>query len=420
MPQQTAKPTHLVSQSPAYVRMIGNPPPVMTPAPLQNHNDQSKPRSDTLSPGPTRTAKRKPPPRKSPYPSSKPTQIKPSSPTPPKPELCILLGCEDPTPHNHPDSEVEAKIGWYPRARQSQGTALSPTNEARLQKHLDARFPIRPFAYTTTRSNLAHRRGSSILDILDPVGIADLRAELPEVGDQAGSSQDGELIRRPHDMDRSLASLHPPLRKLHWLHPQEADPDTADHWPCDEDLGCDINLPHDHTSKEVVGKLSQTRTARQSTHSQLELTPISNAIVRPQQPSTGLPDMRWKPCSMLDAYGTNSTDALLDALPALPSADDDESRAVAVVTKQAFPPLEGGPEQYRFETRHLASAQQKPGGVSSMQAHDDERAVTSEGDVGAAVEQLEALSIRVDGDRKGGEKEDPLRAWFVRCGYLEE
>ena len=97
-------------------------------------------------------------------------------------------------------------------------------------------------------------------------------------------------------------------------------------WPCARLLDCKIAHRHQHSHKEVLGALSVKPQSGRHYEDLIRLVgdilPNPDGDIKKETSSPNVarkdagPDMQWRPCSMLDAYGT-STDALRSALPPL-------------------------------------------------------------------------------------------------------
>jgi len=419
MPEMPENSPYLLDQSPAYILMTENPARIVKPIySIQSQHNHTQLRSPASSFGPRRTTKTKLPIRSSPYSLSKAVRTKLLNPAPTKPEVCALIGCRIRTSHSHTNEEIKGKIGWYPLEEDVSGVDLSPINEYRLQKYLNKKLPFERVDFKDKEQRLR----TNVLDVDDNEAVVDLRATLPGVGYPDELLENGvtrELIRSTGGNHKGGPFTHP-------SRPTNDDSDISTGWPCDKYLSCRIMTPHKHTSDEVITKLGHIPTVKDSSYGSSALTRTLGAQFLDIEAGTQkLPDMQWRPCSMLDSYST-STDTLRFALPSIPAADDD--RTVTTVTTS--PPRSPAPQRIKnppssrghgTPERETASSPRKLAKGVGKQVTRSHSVVP---DIQGATARMENLSIK---GKEGSDTEafpaesgdDPLRSWFKRCGYIQ-
>ena len=324
-----------VSQNPALIEMIEYPPRiVVSQSADRSYKEHPESQLTKIASGPTRRTRMKPSPRKSPY--QKPRRNRSTAPSPEftKPELCLLLDYENPELHCHSASEVETKLGWYSFANEFNKVNFSATKEARLRRYLDARFPTRLLTYEVAPLSRDHHQPKDLLDSLNPAGITDLRNALPEVEGRVDALNATNLAQVPHQIDIAHDFRHSTSSSpLSWN-------------GSDDSAFCGEKAPwiYDETQEfeDAIRELDRfhaAQKARNRSPSPLSLPPTTLSVEYLEDTS---PDMRWKPCSMLDSYGTGSTDALRAALPEVPDTDVNTSSGPHNLTKQSLLALERG------------------------------------------------------------------------------
>ena len=209
-------------------------------------------------------------------------------------------------------------------------------------------------------------------------------------------------------------------------------------WPCDNILQCSIKTPHMHTEEEVLTVLGSVKIAKallgkplaltaspyQDLQEHLEVPRVDNEALA-MRSDRGLPNIQWRPCSMLD-FGNTSTEALRLALP---SIEDAELPKTASEVEQSLPLRLTGPHgrsrHSAHEQREVLEGSTKSSGKRNEEAQGSSKAVSDKPslDVAATAAQLDSLSIEGNGESNRQtalveERKDPIRDWFKRCGYL--
>lgn len=199
-----------------------------------------------------------------------------------------------PSPERNSDS---AKVIKKVSNRESKKNSTKP-KPAALSSTLIARPRPRP------------RQGSMLEGEGDRTWASDLKAALPE--HIFSPKSDVAVIKRGHDETPASAFRSCDLCLL---------------------LDCDEILSHIHSREEVAEKIGWTTTSIELFNDHLaHPSALKHSAPDPERTwsssgtfetveAVGLPDMRWKPCTMLDEFGTGTVELRL-ALPPVSEADE--------------------------------------------------------------------------------------------------
>lgn len=227
-----------------------------------------------------------------------------------------------PTNTNLKPPSIEKSVGrtLRPRTVAHRRNKPSPersSNSGKIIKRISNREikknPTKPKPAARNSALVARprRRQKSMLDGEgDKTWASDLKTALP--GHVSSPKGDFAVIKRGHDETPASAF-----------------------WSCDLCLllDCDEILSHIHSREEVAEKIGWTTTSIELFNDHLaHPSALKHSAPDPERTwsssgsfetveAVGLPDMRWRPCTMLDDFGTGTV-ALRLALPTVAEADE--------------------------------------------------------------------------------------------------